>query len=413
MGVSLLRAVAPHRKYGGGRAEPLGDSMQEPGWRSRRETPDVTDLDREGGTFVVGTISVVLAVATIWYLTAYDVISDEAPLSLGAEVIEATNIVVIVAFVLALGSGSVWLARMDLPEGGKWRAGIWSAAGFVGSVIIVVFLQVHWLLDGVAPPTQSLVEHYLIAVSAGSIGGLLVGVNAARLRQHRRQVEHQRDAFAVLNEFLRHHVLNGMQVVVGYTDLLRETDHDDDLPLDEVDERTQDIVDLVTRVNVVGRSIARETDLAPVALRPVIESELAALREEHPGTQVTLDVPADVTVLADQLLGAVVGNVLRNAVDHNAGDVSIWATATVTDETVTLTVADDGVGIPDERKPAVFEPGEPGPRKVGRGLGLYLVSVLVERYGGQVDVADAAQGGAAVVLELPRAWRDSNPRPRS
>lgn len=365
----------------------------------------IRDVEDEGGTLTVLTVGLVLLAANVWYLHVYDVIADEGPLTTFPELFESINILVAGTSIALLLYGAVWLRRTDLPEEENWRVGVWCAAAFVGSAAVVAFLQVHWLLDGVAPPRQWLVEQYLVAVGVGAVGGLLVGVNDARRVQSRRTVATQRDAFAVVNEFLRHQVLNGMQVVVGYTDLLAaHVDEDHREYVEGIDERGEDITALVRRVNVMMRSISGETELGAVELAPVVEAEVAAAREQYPETTFeTSDLP-DVAVRADQLLEEVVGELLGNAAVHNdADDPRVDVAVRVSDQAATLSVADNGSGVPDERKGRVFDPGEEGPRKVGRGFGLYLVDVLVERYGGAVGVADNDPHGAVFEVELPIA----------
>ena len=64
-----------------------------------------------------------------------------------------------------------------------------------------------------------------------------------------------------------------------------------------------------------------------------------------------------------------------------------------------VTVADDGPGIPDTRKESVFEPTEGG----NHGLGFYLVDSLVGDYGGSVRVLDNEPRGAVFEVRLPAA----------
>ncbi len=67
-------------------------------------------------------------------------------------------------------------------------------------------------------------------------------------------------------------------------------------------------------------------------------------------------------------------------------------------ETVTVTVADDGPGIPDKERERLFER-----KSTNHGLGLYLSRILANRYGGTVDLADTGPDGSVFVVALPRA----------
>jgi len=74
---------------------------------------------------------------------------------------------------------------------------------------------------------------------------------------------------------------------------------------------------------------------------------------------------------------------------------------------VLVSVEDTGPGIPDADKQAVFHRYEQKRRGVGEGLGLYLVRILVERYGGRIWVEDRVPGrpeeGAAFRFTLQKA----------
>jgi signal transduction histidine kinase len=70
---------------------------------------------------------------------------------------------------------------------------------------------------------------------------------------------------------------------------------------------------------------------------------------------------------------------------------------------VTVRIADNGPGVPDERKESVFGKGEKGLESDGTGIGTYLVKTLVSRYSGTVWVEDNEPGGAVFVVTLPIA----------
>lgn len=83
-----------------------------------------------------------------------------------------------------------------------------------------------------------------------------------------------------------------------------------------------------------------------------------------------------------------------------------------------IVVADNGPGIPEELRDAVFEPFVHGPTTAahspGTGTGLTLARTLVEAHHGTVILADTPGGGATFIIELPRtqASDESASRPR-
>jgi signal transduction histidine kinase len=102
--------------------------------------------------------------------------------------------------------------------------------------------------------------------------------------------------------------------------------------------------------------------------------------------------PEALWVAADDLLVAVFANLIGNAVKFGGPGVLVRITAREEDGTVTVSVEDTGPGIPDAEKPLVFEKFRKGGKKSGKGLGLYIVRTLVERYGGRIWVEDRIPG---------------------
>ncbi len=66
-----------------------------------------------------------------------------------------------------------------------------------------------------------------------------------------------------------------------------------------------------------------------------------------------------------------------------------------------LTVDDDGPGVPEAERDAVFERFERGGAEAGAGLGLAIARALVLRMGGAIGVSEGPLGGARFWVELP------------
>lgn len=112
--------------------------------------------------------------------------------------------------------------------------------------------------------------------------------------------------------------------------------------------------------------------------------------------------------LVPQDLVMVLGNLIDNALDAVAAartpgprvDVELWAEA----RTAVLRVADNGPGVPADRRDLVFRAGwstkEP---RGGRGAGLAQVRSITERYAGTARVSEREGGGAVFTVRLPGA----------
>lgn len=118
-------------------------------------------------------------------------------------------------------------------------------------------------------------------------------------------------------------------------------------------------------------------------------------------------VPDGITVVGNRtLLGRLAANLIDNAERHRRSRSLLTLQA---GDRVTLTLDDDGLGIPEADRERVFERfvrlDEARDKTTGgAGLGLALCRGIVERHGGHIRIEDSHLGGARLVAELPVAW---------
>jgi signal transduction histidine kinase len=98
-----------------------------------------------------------------------------------------------------------------------------------------------------------------------------------------------------------------------------------------------------------------------------------------------------------------VENLLTNAARHTPRGARIWVRVWSDETGATIAVEDDGPGVPDELKAAIFEPFRrgPDPLEPGSGIGLSLVARFAELHGGRAWVEDRDGGGASFRVFLP------------
>jgi len=131
--------------------------------------------------------------------------------------------------------------------------------------------------------------------------------------------------------------------------------------------------------------------------------DYVATKAEDTKIALRLDCPKDVgTIRADETrLKQVVYNLLSNALRFTKSGGRIELGARPTDDGgVMIWVKDDGVGIPPEHQPKVFESFQSS--RGGAGLGLALVQRFIERHGGWVDLESEEGRGTHVTCYLPR-----------
>ena len=245
-------------------------------------------------------------------------------------------------------------------------------------------------------------------LSNGATDGYVgVGTDVTEQRRYRNRIEQQRNRLELLNRILRHDIRNDVQVLLSMAGILETVvDEDDAEYVERITEKSQHIVELTRSARELTGAI---TDPGAAAtertnLDTVLGREIADVQRSHDADVTQDDRPANLSVQADEMLSSVFRNLLQNAAEHSeSASVSVNVTTEVDDEHVRVRIADDGPGIPDDRKANVFEYMEKGETSAGTGIGLFLVEMLVDHYGGDVRVEDNDPEGTAFVVELQRA----------
>lgn len=358
------------------------------------------------GALLVSGVGLVLAGLSLWYLIVVRALHfhDLAAAS-GGSVLLILEICLLGAFSFVLVYAGYWLASSPFETARVWWAGLWTLIGLAGIAVMVTLAFSTQILGGQAPATPSLIQTMLLAAGGGSIAGLLIGVSTIRETAEAERARRQQETLLFVNRLLRHNVLNGMQAIEGNASLLEDhVDAEAEPMLETIEDSSDRIVDLVQNVRFLVASISGETPIRPTELDDVLEDAAASVTAAYPEATIEPVPATGAAVMADDLLVALFENLLRNAVEHNDAAEPVVSTAVdVGVETVSVRIADDGPGIPPRKRRRYLEPGVQSDTSGGQGLGLYLVSTLLERYEGSIHFADNDPRGTVVTVELPHA----------
>ena len=200
------------------------------------------------------------------------------------------------------------------------------------------------------------------------------------------------------------------------TDMLNAVGHDLKTPLTRM--RLGVETDSVTKEELL-RNIDRMTEM--------VNGYLAFARGEMPEIEQTVELPAMLTRIArdaapnkkiildfpekpaqfyarPNALTSAFTNIIENAARFAKKNIKITEVDTL--DSVTITIEDDGIGIPDDKKALALQPfirldESRNESTGGTGLGLSIAQTAIENHGGEIFLEDSDLGGLKVRVVLP------------
>jgi signal transduction histidine kinase len=219
---------------------------------------------------------------------------------------------------------------------------------------------------------------------------------------------------------LSHDMRNALSNIIGMAAMISE---EQDLSLEEIRKMAQVIQRNGMNLKMMVDNMLDTERLAKgkidLKLEPVsVNYLLEQMREDHLFSARQKNILLRIHPYSDELfirvdrirLIQVLNNLINNAIKFtNPGgriDLEADLTQNNEDSEVTITVRDNGIGIPEEYIPRIFNKfgmhHRPGTRKEqGIGLGLSVVKQLVDLHDGQIEVASEEGEGSEFTLTLP------------
>jgi two-component system sensor histidine kinase MprB len=173
--------------------------------------------------------------------------------------------------------------------------------------------------------------------------------------------------------------------------------------LTDLDLQTIELTTLIGELVELSKEDTAPEPLELLHLADVIGSAVERVRPRAPAMRFETEV-AEAEVLGRPVsLERAVLNLLDNAATWGPETGTVQIAVRTDGELATITVTDEGPGIPDEDLPHVFERfhrADSARALPGSGLGLAIVEQVAKLHGGGVRAARAAGGGAEVSMTL-------------
>ncbi len=238
---------------------------------------------------------------------------------------------------------------------------------------------------------------------------------ATQREENERLVELDRVKASFLAE-VSHELRTPLTSILSFTELLREGIGRDEAAeqeefLDVIARNAERLLRLVDDLVLLDRA---ETGILPVEwgifdLPAVVQAAATTFAHQAEAKQIELESTLDTgpAVYGDaHRVAQLLDVVLSNAVKFTPEGGHVAVTATSTEDTWFVSVADSGIGVPVGEREALFErfyraSNARAARIPGSGLGLSVARAIARMHGGEVSISGEVEGGTIVHIVLP------------
>ena len=232
-------------------------------------------------------------------------------------------------------------------------------------------------------------------------------------REYYEELSKMKDQFVTIAS---HDLKSPLSLVRGYAELLNDlesvhNDADAQLYIQWIQRGIVTMQRLITDLLDLARiETGQSLILAPVHLAKFLEQNLANIELKAQEKDIELvyhPPPKDLTLQMDEAkMAQVLDNLLSNAFKYTPKNGRVEVSIVTEKDQVVIQIADNGLGIPPEAMPRLFERFYRVQHKDflnndGTGLGLSIVKAIVEQHGGQIWVESEVDRGSIFYVGLP------------
>ena len=238
--------------------------------------------------------------------------------------------------------------------------------------------------------------------------GFIVFKRDGKLNQVSRLIEEQRAAMQKFLGDASHELRTPLTVIKGYVDLARNTTdikRQDNYLEKSAGQifRMESIIDDLLLLAEVGEM--EDDTIEDIELAVTVQDQVEILQALQPIRQITMAVGPDLTVKGDRkLVERAIANIFSNVRRHTPEDAAVNIELSREGSMVTLVIEDGGPGLdeyPEKSRALKRFTDRRSVEGGGSGLGLSIISSVVDRYHGSLHLSQSHLGGLRVEIKLP------------
>lgn len=269
--------------------------------------------------------------------------------------------------------------------------------------------------------SHSLYGQLVIIIAVGAIAVLLgVFINQIN-RDLQKEVLHKTEELRKANERLEkidkmknefigiasHELKSPIQPIIGFAELAKSGDIDQNEAWDGVSQLAQKLQDLANDVLDVSKIDNNQLKLykEPLKINDIIIETINPIKINLKNISLQENLDENIEMELDRArFEQVLRNLISNAIKFTPNGTIIIDSHINKDENfIQITVSDNGNGIPNEVLPRIFEKfvTKSYGTQNGTGLGLFLCKGIIEAHGGSISAKNNENGGATIEFKLP------------
>lgn len=272
---------------------------------------------------------------------------------------------------------------------------------YIGAIAMLLLLVVSVFVSGIE---QSVCEYRLLVsnvILGGAVGGAYIGDRIAVGNRREEIVEVQSELSTLINELLRHEILNAATIIGGMSSILNENSNSDQSATNAINDSIHRLERTVAAVGGVmtntGNFSIRSLDLVSI-----VDEEITSYTANHPDVDLTMKAEADsLYTLGDSRIRLVITKAFEWIFRHGHADRAI-VTLQTSQQYVTITVREVGNHVSAMTLEGNSETEHGGP---SANFTEQIISLLTDFYDGSVifNPATIQNESAWIQVTLPKS----------